>query len=318
MLVRDDRADGLVPLLVGDGRSLLAATALGLVLSGAFALFLAARREFLPHDVAYLGMTPQDLCAVNECRVVHFMIHDRVAFGGALVAVGVMDLWLICVPIGRGLRWAWDLLTVSGAVGFLSFLAYLGYGYLDTWHGTATAALAPLFVAGLGVTRRRVSWAQERHSWFERPAWLAGAWNRHSVGRALLLATSGGMVVGGTTILVIGMTCVFVPEDVGFLGLGRDELAAINPRLIPLIAHDRAGFGGAVCCCGVILAGVVWHAKLDRPASQALALAGLAGFGTAITVHPAIGYDDWWHLTPAVAGAALFAAGWHLSREADG
>src|SRR5688500_3791670 len=126
---------GLFGLLLGDGRPALAVVGLALAVAGGIAIFIAARGEFLPHDVAFLGMTPQALCAVNECRIVHFMIHDRVAFGGALVAIGVVYLWLVAGPIGRGERWGWHVLLVSGAVGFASFLAYIGYGYLDSWHG---------------------------------------------------------------------------------------------------------------------------------------------------------------------------------------
>ena len=123
------------------------------------------------------------------------------------------------------------------------------------------------------------------------------------------------MIGGGLTIMAVGMTWVFVPEDVAYMGVGRAELEVLNPRLVPLIAHDRAGFGGAVCCCGVTLLGLAWRARLDKACREALALAGIAGFGTAIFVHPAIGYNNWWHLTPAIAGAALFAAGWMLARE---
>ena len=42
-----------------------------------------------------------------------------------------------------------------------------------------------------------------------------------------------------------------------------------------------------------------------------LAAAGVAGFGTAIGVHPAIGYTDPVHLAPAVGGAAVYYSGWH-------
>lgn len=308
MKPRPADARGLGALLAGDGRPLLAATGLGLVLAGGFALFVAARGELLPHDVAYLGMTRDDLCAVNQCQVVHFMVHDRVSFGGAVLAIGVMYLWLIAGPLTRGERWAWELLAASGVVGFLSFLAYLGYGYLDTWHGAATAALAPAFVAGLVLTRRKVTWANELGLLGPPPR------DGRFRGRLVLLATAAGMFAGGATILVVGMTTVFVPEDVTFIGLGRDELTAINPRLVPLIAHDRAGFGGAVCCCGVILAGVAWRAELDRAARQALGVAGVFGFGSAIAVHPVIGYDDWFHLSPAVGGAILYAGGLWLVR----
>jgi len=47
---------------------------------------------------------------------------------------------------------------------------------------------------------------------------------------------------------------------------------------------------------------------------QALAAAGLAGFGAAIGVHLVVGYTDTLHLAPAVAGAALFAVGLGLTR----
>jgi hypothetical protein len=287
----------LLALLAGDGRPLLAATGAALALAGAFAVFVSCRKEFLPHDTAFLGMTPDRLCGVNECRVVHFMIHDRVSFGGALVAIGVMYLWLTAGPLTAGERWAWRLLTVSGAVGFASFLAYLGYGYLDTWHGAATAALLPLFATGL---------------WLARPRGPGPAWDwtiPRDPGRIVLLIVACGMIGGGLTILTVGMTTVFVPEDVAFMGIGRAELGAINPRLVPLIAHDRAGFGGAVCCCGILLGGVAWCAAMTWALREALVLAGAAGFGTAILVHPAIGYTDWWHLTPAVGGAVLYSSG---------
>ena len=76
--------------LVGDGRPLLSVTGLALWLSGAFALFLSARREFLPHDVTFLGQTAAELCAVADCRVNRFMFHDRVAFGGTLLAIALV------------------------------------------------------------------------------------------------------------------------------------------------------------------------------------------------------------------------------------
>ena len=73
-----DNDSGLLRTLIGDGRPLLMLTAVMLFLSGAFAIFLSIRREFLPHDVAFLGMSAEALCAHADCRVVRFMFHDRI------------------------------------------------------------------------------------------------------------------------------------------------------------------------------------------------------------------------------------------------
>src|SRR5690349_3350219 len=158
----------LFRLLIGDGRPLLSVSGLILVFVGVFALFVAARGEFLPHDIAFLGITPQDLCALHECRIVHFMIHDRVAFGGALIAIGIIYLWLTAGPMARGGWWAWELLGASGAIGFASFLTYLGFGYLDLWHAAATGLLGLVFLLGLIVSRQRIPWRSSGARWFER------------------------------------------------------------------------------------------------------------------------------------------------------
>jgi len=121
----------------------------------------------------------------------------------------------------------------------------------------------------------------------------------------LLLATSGGLIAAGITILIAGMTIVFVPQDLHFMGLDRDALAAISPRLIPLIAHDRAGFGGGLASTGILIAFCAWFAASTRAFRQAILAAGLVGFGTAIGVHYVEGYTDFTHLAPAIAGAVI-------------
>ncbi len=113
--------------------------------------------------------------------------------------------------------------------------------------------------------------------------------------------------------MIVGMTSVFVPQDLDYIGLNTDEVAAINPRLVPLIAHDRAGFGGGVCTCGVVMFFCIWCARPSRSLWQVLLVSGIAGFATAIGIHPVIGYNDPVHLAPAVFGAALYATGLALS-----
>lgn len=298
--------------LIKDGRPLVVLTALALIFSGGFALFLAAVRQFLPHDLAFLGMSAEELCRLGECRVVAFMVHDRATFGGVLIAIGTVYLWLAEFPLRRGAAWAWWALAVSGVIGFASFLGYLGYGYLDSWHGTATLVLLPAFVAGLALTWRRLRRPRGlrvvlQPGW--RPDWRSAA----GIGRLLLLLTAVGMVAGGLTIQTIGITRVFVPTDLTFMGLTADHLVAINPRIVPLIAHDRAGFGGGLVACGLALGLAVWCGRPGPALWQAVAVAGAAGFGCAIGVHFAVGYTDALHLAPAVAGAVQFALGLALS-----
>jgi hypothetical protein len=300
-----DDDPGLLRALIGDGRPPLTLTAVMLFLSGAFAIFLAIRREFLPHDVAYLGMSAEALCAIADCRIVRFMFHDRVAFGGTLVAVATIYLWLAAFPLRQGHAWAWWTFFASGVLGFGSFLAYLGYGYFDSWHGFATLALLPVFVVGLVTSRP--------HANVPVTAWLNTVDTRRAppilrVGRWGLLATGAGIAMAGFVILVIGTTDVFVAEDLGFIGHTRDALDRINPRLVPLIAHDRAGFGGGLATTGVLLSICGWYAPPTRAFHHAVLVAGVAGFGCAIGTHFVEGYLNPWHLAPAFAGAALFAA----------
>jgi hypothetical protein len=305
----DGHGDGFFAALVGDGTPLVVLTALVLIGSGLFALFLSAEGHFLPHDEQFLGMTAKELCALHGCRIVHFMYHDRASFGGALVAVGTLYLWLVYFPLREGQAWAWWTLLLSGGAGFASFLAYLGYGYLDTWHGAATLALLPCFAGGMYLTWRNIVLPPRTIQSLLRPSRPWDFSTRYGRGRACLLATALVIATAGAVILGVGMTHVFVATDLKFLGVEPAELQRINPRLVPLIAHDRAGFGGGLCCVGLTVFACVWCARPSRGLWQALAVAGTVGFGTAIAVHPLIGYTDLTHVGPAVAGAVLFWVG---------
>ena len=296
----DDDRDFL-DALVGDGRPLLIVSAICLLACGAFVIFQASTGQLLPHDTAYLGMTADQLCAYESCRILHFMIHDRVSFGGVLIAIGVMYLWLIEFPLRRGETWAWWTLVSSGLVGFTSFLSYLGYGYLDSWHGAGTLGLLPLFIGGIVQARRLGT-----HT---IPAVPLDMRSPAGIGRALLLLAGAGIAIAGLVITAVGMTTVFVPQDLEFIGNTRAGVDAIHPHLLPLIAHDRAGFGGALASFGVAMFPSLRYGRSSRALWQALTIAGAAGFSTAIGVHPAIGYLSLTHLGPAVLGAVIFAAG---------
>jgi hypothetical protein len=206
-------------------------------------------------------------------------------------------------------------LLVSGVLGFGSFLTYLGYGYLDTWHGAATLLLLPCFAGGVwrlrSMANARIDPTDEEHC--QRALLLPATWaawpTAAGFGRLCLLMSALGTIGGGITIQIIGMTSVFVPSDLEFMGINSAELDAVNPRLIPLIAHDRAGFGGGIATAGFLTGVAIWFAEPCRSLWQALFIAGLAGWTAAIGIHPVIGYTDTLHLAPAVVGAVLYFLG---------
>jgi dihydroorotate dehydrogenase len=301
----------------------LAFTGAVLVGAGVIALGLAATIKLLPYDIHYLGMTVDELCKRNGCRIVHFMAHDRVSFGGAIISIGILYVWLALVPLREGRAWAWWTLALSGVVGFASFLTYLGYGYLDLSHGIATLLLLPFYIGGILFSRTRLRGPRGistlgqtgARAWFYSPAGL---------GRAAVTFAAVGMILGGATIMSVGVTRVFVPQDLEYMDITVAELNALNPRLVPLIAHDRAGFGGGLFSGGITVLFSLWCGA--RPGARArwvaLFAAGIIGFACAIGIHPIVGYTSFVHLAPAYAGAAAFLVGmillyrpmWHGDR----
>ncbi|HEX3598986.1 MAG TPA: hypothetical protein VHU84_02515, partial [Lacipirellulaceae bacterium] len=266
-----DADRGLVSALVDDGRPLIKLTGLALIGSGLFAFFLAASGHFLPHDIAFLGMDSGELRAIADGRLVYFMMHDRVSFGGAILGVGTLYLWLAEFPLRARQAWAWWTLAASGAVGFASFLTYLGYGYLDTWHGMATVSLLPLFIWGMIRSYSLVRPMPAMMATF-LPGSKTDLRTAYGVGRALLLVTSWCLVLGGAIIMTVGMTRVFVPQDLEFMRICAEDVQAVNAHLMPLIAHDRAGFGGGVCCCGLTMFFCIYCGLPSRGLWQALAV----------------------------------------------
>src|SRR5690606_27676875 len=105
---------------------------------------------------------------------------------------------------------------------------------LDTWHGAATLGLLPCFVLGLARSFRLVRGTSSPRSLL-RPASGFRWRSRYGCGRLLLLAASLGLIGAGTTIMLVGMTTVFVPQDLDFMGMTYEQVEAVNPRLVPLI-----------------------------------------------------------------------------------
>jgi len=297
--MRDDRS--LLHVLLDDGRFLIALTGISLALSGLFAILQSLSGQLLPQDSHAIGMDAAALIHAGNTRLLGFMFHDRVAYGGTILAIGAGYLWLAAFPMQRRAAWAWWALAFSGTVGFLAFLTYLGRGYLDTWHGVATLLLLPVFVAGLW--RSRPDKLSLRSLLLDTP-------NDHCpfarLGRLLLGACAVGLILAGLAIAIFGMTTVFVPSDLRFVGLDVSALDRISSSLVPVIAHDRAGFGGGLCSIGFLLLFMARFAELSRSFVEIVAVMGCAGFGAAIGVHFVVGYRDFFHLLPAFVGSVIF------------
>jgi hypothetical protein len=140
--------------------------------------------------------------------------------------------------------------------------------------------------------------------------WRLGLW-----GQLAFLAQAVAFVGAGLTIAWVGITSVFVPEDLEFMHTTADQLGAVSPRLVPLIAHDRATFGGMVAVSGMVfLMATLWGFRAGaRWLWWTFLAAGLPGYAAAIGVHFVVHYENLWHLAPAFTGLVLFVLALGLS-----
>ena len=202
----------LADALLSDGTFLLIFTGIILVLSGLFVIVQSVTGHFLPHDVLYLELDASELSAFNDGTITKFMFHDRISFGGSIIAVGLLYMWLAEFPLKRNEVWAWYLFLFSGIVGFGSFFTYLGYGYLDSWHGLATLALMPFFVAGMIRSYSLVKQDGSIRQLLKSRA-AVNFRSQYGIGKLFLLFSAAGIFLAGITIMIVGMTTIFVPQD---------------------------------------------------------------------------------------------------------
>jgi dihydroorotate dehydrogenase len=289
------------------GIALLAGTALATLLSGVAYLVLAATVTLLPHETAYLGMSVSRLCRIDHCRLVDFIAHGRASYASALIATGVMFAWLSIGPLRRREPWAWWALLLGGLALWASFLSFLAYNYLDRWHAAWVCATGIVWVGGLFLTRPDFKEVGGLLAAFRRPAVDAWLWSPAGRGRLMIGMFASGLVTAGLLILFIASSDVFVPQDLAFIHLSPDGLRAINDRLIPVMAHDRAGFGGGQLALGILFGATAWSGirANARGAWWALGLAGACLMVPAFAAHMAVGYTSVVHLSPIYSGAVL-------------
>jgi hypothetical protein len=280
----------------------------GMLVGGLLALAIAATRVVLPYDEHFVGMSRELLERVNP-RLMAFMAHDRISLAGTMLAIGLMYLGLSLYGVRRGLHWARQAIFWSAFTGFISFFLFLGFGYLDPFHAFVTTVLLQLLL--LGVHSRLGTFVPT----VAPPLRGDRAWRRSLWGQLLLIIHGAALLAAGLTISVIGATSVFVVEDLHFMQTTAEALRAANPRLVPLVAHDRATFGGMLLAAGwAFLLPCLWGFRNGSAwLWWTLLVAGLCAYGAAIGVHYAVGYTELAHLVPVFAGLALFGVGLALS-----
>ncbi|WP_407572612.1 hypothetical protein [Deinococcus altitudinis] len=273
----------------------------GMVTGGLLVGQVGLTSVVLPYDEAFVGLT-RDQLAQSNAHLLAFLTHDRLTLAGTLLSIGVMYMGLALGPLRRGDAWAWDVLLASGSLGFASFMLFLGYGYFDPLHATVAALLLIMFLLGLR-GRPRTEGTGYVPDLDNDAAWRSGL-----AGQLLFVATGFGLILAGLTISGVGITSVFVPQDLTFLHATSHDLRAVSARLISLVAHDRAGFGGALASDGVaVLLSALWGYR--RGAAWlwwTLLIAGTPGFAVTLWVHQHVGYTDFIHLAPVYIGLALY------------
>ena len=263
----------------------------------------------LPYDESFVHKSRHELVAINP-RLLAFLAHDRVSLAGTMIAVGVLYLGLSLYGVRSGLHWARQVIFVSAFTGFASFFLFLGFGYLDPFHAFVTSVLLQLLL--LAVHSREATYLPRTAPALRGDA----AWRRALWGQLLLVIHGAALLTAGLVISSIGVTRVFVPEDLAFMDTTAEALQAADPHLVPLIAHDRATMGGMLLSAGsAFLLIALWGFRNGSAwLWWTLLAAGVPAYAAALGVHFAVGYTDFGHLLPAFAGLALLLIGLALSR----
>ena len=281
---------------------------ISMILGGGLATVVAMTRVVLPYDEAFIGMGPMGIRHINH-HLLAFMTHDRITLAGTMLSIGVLYTMMAWFGVRRGAHWAWSAIVRSAAIGFGSFFLFLGFGYFDPLHALVSGILFVFFLLGLRDRPRGTG---------PLMADLVndGAWRLALVGQLLFIAIGIGLILAGVTISGVGITRVFIPTDLMFLHTTREAVVDANAHLVPLIAHDRAGFGGALWSDGIaVLLLALWGFRRGaRWVWNAFLLGGLPGFMCALGVHIAIGYMHFEHLFPVYLSIVMFTAGLTLSR----
>ncbi|WP_058306251.1 dihydroorotate dehydrogenase [Gracilibacillus massiliensis] len=273
-------------------------------IGGLLALLFSVTSIILPYDEAFLGMKKTEIFRFNK-RIMLFMAHDRMTLAGTMISGGIIYMNLAKHGIRYGIKWAKQATDAAAILGFLGIFLFIGFGYFDWLHLLFWLVLLPFYMKGFFSTRG-ISGTPTSNNKRNHQIWKRSVW-----GQFLFVILGFSFVIGGIVISLYGVTSVFVPTDLLYLCMSPEQLQSFNDRLIPVIAHDRAGFGSALLSVGLLVLMLsLWGFQQGKKWMWwTYLIGGLPAFITAISIHIAIGYTTFIHLLPAYFAILLYIGG---------
>lgn len=277
-------------------------------IAGIIATIFALTTVILPYDEAFMKVTRDELLLINP-RILAFMEHDRMSLAGTMMSAGIIYMALSYFGIRRNLHWAKVAFHSAAIAGFIGILLFIGYGYFDWLHGLFWLVLLPIYW---------LSW-KEGNTVTGAPTTTYGYntrdWKRGVYGQTAFVVLGGLLLIGGIVISAIGISTIFVKTDIAFICMPPEALEQISRTLLPVIAHDRAGFGSALISAGIlVLCTALWGYRAgEKWLWWLVAIGALPAFAAGIGTHFAIGYTTFFHLLPLYALVIIYLVGLVLS-----
>jgi dihydroorotate dehydrogenase len=277
---------------------------LAITIGGFIAMLFSMSTVILPYDESFLGIFRKDILDFNPF-ILYFMAHDRMTLSGTMISGGIIYMQLAKYGVKYRLHWARKAINIAGITGFLGILLFIGYGYFDWLHGFFWLILLPLFILGFNKSKNAKG-SPSSTNLFDTPAWK---WSLY--GQLSFVILGASLAVGGVVISMVGVTQVFVPTDISYLCMPPDMLNEFNERLIPVIAHDRAGFGSALFSVGLlVLMLALWGIREGESwVWWTFTIGAIPAFAAGIATHFIIGYTNFFHLLPAYFALLLYVIG---------
>lgn len=279
-----------------------------ILIGGIIALYFAFTSIILPYDESFIGLTKADILQVNPL-ILSFMSHDRMALAGTMISGGVLYIQLARHGIKYGMHWTRIAFHSAAIVGFLGIFLFIGFGYFDWLHGLFWLLLLPIYYFSFREGKRATGTPYSSYGKNDR------AWQYGLYGQLMFIILGFSILIGGIVISTISVSKVFISTDLSFLCMSPQMLDSISNKLIPVIAHDRAGFGSALISVGllVLMLSLWGFRKGERWIWNTLAIGALPAFIAGIGTHLYIGYTTFLHLLPVYFLIILYLLGLVLS-----